>query len=384
MRRTLVMSSVLALLVGGGSLARVASASPVAGDTNPIGTLRWIPDNANEKISVPGGQFRLVVVYDRSLNATGGAVPLLGKGPFGAKIFTGSLADFRMVGHSPSVSALKEATGQTQVDAVDQVATSVAGDVRDGACSKLGTPSFSAAYSTSRTFFLPGTTPYVPISGGGTCERVDSSTALRDANQNILGYSTSVTAFAPGFWINVTWPDRTDPSGSGLFGGKFQPEVFYGALYDTQGEDGEWYETGDAQGTSKSVGGPGTYDYTFTFTANPGAGGVNGGDVCNSVGPPTSPAGTWMDIPVTIPEGTTKAVFKLFPHGDWDLRTIEPGGTIGDAGFIAGFEETETVPSSGGGNITTLTPGTFTMRACNTTGETSVMGAVILTPHLSS
>jgi hypothetical protein len=371
MRKIRVSLMILPLVIGALGAAP-SEASPQGGDTNPLGTLRWLPNNANEKASVPAGQYRLTVVYDRSLDSTGKPVAMLGNGAFGLKVFTPSVADFRMASHSSHVDSLEQTTGQPQIAPVDQAFVGVSGDTRDGACSKVGTPVFSAAYSTTRTFVFPGTTPYAAINGPGACEVVDSSTPVAG------GFNTTVTTFAPGFWINVTWPDRTLPSSLG--GNKWEADVFYGALYDSEGEDGDFYTTADSQGTSTDVGSPGDYTATHVFSANPGAGGgtpVSSGDACNSLGPPSSQAGSWADWKFTIPAGAKKAVFKLFPHGDWDLRVLSPDDEVADAGYFVGFEESITVP---GNAIPSLTPGAeYTVRACNTTGEPSILGAVIIT-----
>ncbi len=386
MRRSIGFALVVGLALGlSPAVTTPAAASPAGGDTNPLGTLTWIPDNANEKSQVAAGRSRLMVVYDRSLNATGQPTSLLAKGPFGAKFFAAS--DVTMVAHSPRLSDLKTVTGQPQADQLDQVVMGVAGDVRDGDCGKLGQPTFSAAYSTTRSFFHPGATPYAPISGVGTCERVDSSVASVDGSGNTTGYQTTVTNFVPGFWIDVVWPEHNQsvPVFGQLFGGRQQAEIFYGSFFDTGGENGDWYRVGDTTGTSTSVGTPGQNDITFSMTANPGAGShpLNSSDPCSSLGPPVSPPGTWSDIKVNIPEGTTKAVFKLFPHGDWDLIVIDPNGRRTTNGFFVGSEETETVPASGSGNIPDLVPGEFTVRGCNPAGEPTIRGAVILTPHIS-
>lgn len=385
MRKFLGFTTVIGLALGLLPAASgTAGASPVGGDTNPLGSLYWLPDNANEKGSVPANRYRLVVAYDRSLNAAGQPTPLLGKGPFGVKFTAAS--DITMTNHSTRVTDLKSVTGRPEADVLDQNAMGVAGDVRDGACSKVTEPTFSQAYSTTRSFFFPGQTPYAPVSAPGTCETVDSSVEVRDANDVVVGFQTTVTNHVPGFWIEVNWPEHalTVPVlNQPLFGGRQQAEVFYGSFFDTGGDNGNWYQVADTTGTSTSVGSPGQYDYTFTLTANPGAGSNPlGSDPCNSLGAP-SQAGTWADVKVQVPQGTTKAVFKLFFHGDWDLRVIDPLGRIGDNGFFVGSEETETVPTAGSGNIPTLEPGEFTIRGCNPSGEPTIRGAVILTPHLN-
>ncbi|MFN2545412.1 MAG: hypothetical protein ABR600_12720 [Actinomycetota bacterium] len=377
MTRVLVLA--FALVTALVAAPNIAQGSPQGSDTNPLGTLRWLPDNANEKAGLASGVDRLVLVYDFSRDAaTGAAKPLIANGGFGLKVFTPSLADFRMVGHSASVSTVKDLTGQDQFDSLDQVFVGVSGDTRDGACSKLGTPAFSAAYSTTRTFFFSGTTPYQATNSAGACERVDGSIPTTG------GFTTTVTTFAPGFWIDVNWPKRSvsAPVIGSLYDGRVEADVFYGALYDTGGESGEFPQTADANGTSTSVGSPGDYTSTFTLSAHPGAG--NGsGDPCSSLGG-SSADGSWQDLKVSVPAGATKVTFKLFPHGDWDLVVDNQDGLRATSGYLLGGEETIVLTANGAGQVNKgtiplLEPGTdYTLRGCNATGETSVMGALII------
>lgn len=213
--------------------------------------------------------------------------------------------------------------GGDPVDPVDQVFMGVAGDVRDGAC-KAGIQPVSVAYSTTRTFFHPGSSPYQATAGPATCEVVDASTPASG------GFTTTVTTYAGGFWIDVTWPTRTVPAAGS---GRLMADVWYAALYDTQGEPGEFYETADAQGPSKSVGSPGAYDAMFSCSGTPGA----VGEPCPGFpGATDAPAGTYQDVKVNVPADATKVTFKLFPKGDRDLRVVNPAGNVGDSGAFGG------------------------------------------------
>jgi hypothetical protein len=209
-----------------------ASAAPAGPETNPVGTLRWLPENTNERPAA--GVHRLVVIYDRSLNSSGKPSTMLANGAFGLKIASLS-PDLRMKGHSPAVGSIDDAGGPAQLD---EVFVGVEGDVRDGACSRAGTSGFSAAFTTTRTFVHPGSSPYTPQSGPGACEVVDSSTPTGG------GFQTRVTTHVPGFWIDVQGP------------GQVLTELWYEAVYDTDGESGDFYETSDDAGASKSVGSP--------------------------------------------------------------------------------------------------------------------------------
>ena len=225
-----------------------ADAAPAGPETNPVGTPNWKPFNTREE--VPAGVERLVVVYDRSLNAQGSPTTLLTKGAFGLKLASNS-AELRMVDHSPGVDSLDDAGG-SPFDPLDEVFAAVEGDVRDGACSKVGTSSFSAAYSTSRSFLHAGSQPYQAQSGPGACEVVTSSVATGG------GFQTTVTTFVPGFWIDVELP-----AGASL-ATEMHHQIWYEAVYDTGGQSGEFYQTADAFGQSKTIGDPPTEEYATT------------------------------------------------------------------------------------------------------------------------
>lgn len=223
-----------------------ADAAPAGPETNPVGTPGWKPFNTREE--VPAGVERFVVVYDRSLNAQGGLTALLTKGAFGLKLASNS-AQLRMVDHSSGVDSLDD-RGGSPARPLDEVIAAVEGDVRDGACSKAGTASFSAAYSTSRSFLHPGSQPYQAQSGPGACEVVTSSVATNG------GFRTTVTTFVPGFWIDVKLPAGASPT-TGLV----HNEIWYEAVYDTAGESGQFYQTADSFGQSKTIGDPPTEEY---------------------------------------------------------------------------------------------------------------------------
>ena len=360
----------LTVMPASGSASPIADDTPYGREDNALGTLRWLPRNAIEKPAA--NQFRLVVVYDGSLNDAGQPIPMKAKGAFGVKIFTTSVLDLKMKGHSAKVSDLRQFTGQSGIPPqVDESFAGLAGDVRDGACSKLSTPgAFSQAYSTSRQFFFPGTTPYQPISAPGTCETVDASVEVRDANGNLTGFNTTVTNHVPGFYVDFEWPTRPLPQ---LGGSRFLAEVWYGGAYDSSGDPGPFPNGVDASGASKSVGSPGDYDATYSFTANPGG----AGPACTDWGVPDQ-AGTWADVTVNVPAAAKKVTFKLFPKGDWDIIVLDPDGTKGIAGNWMGSDEQLVVPASGANNIPELIPGNFTFRGCNFSGEQTVMGAVII------
>jgi hypothetical protein len=285
----------------------IANAAPAAPATNPVGTVRWLPENTNESSRVPNGLHRLVVVYDRSTNqATGKPTSLLAKGAFGLKIASTS-PDLRMKGHSPAVDPL-----EGSVPALNEALIGLQGDVRDGACSRAGTPSFSAAFSTTRTFFHPGSSPYAPQTAAGACEVVESSIAGSG------GFETRVTTHVPGFWVDLDWPENDQT------GGQLLPEVWYEAAYDTEGQQGDFPETADAAGSSKSVSVPGTYDMSFTAAAAPGG---FGPPYCPGFGP-NAPPGTYSDVTFTAPAGTRFIDVKLYPKLDWDLRLTDPSGSV--------------------------------------------------------
>ena len=86
-----------AVLLGTTFLSAPASSDPMTPygrEDNAIGTLRWLPANANPADKPSGANtHRLVVVYDFSISDTGAQIPLKVKGPFGVKMFTTSQAD---------------------------------------------------------------------------------------------------------------------------------------------------------------------------------------------------------------------------------------------------------------------------------------------------
>jgi hypothetical protein len=210
--------------------AGTAVAVPAGPETNPVGSLRWLPSFTNAKPAA--GLNRLVVVYDRSLNSAGKPAALFAKGPFALRIGSTS-PGLRMKGHSPGVGSIDEA------GPLGEAVIAVHGDVRDGDCAEAGSPAFSAAYSSTRSFLHNGSTPYEPESGPGACEVVDSST------RSGSGFQTRVTTYVPGFWVDVQWSSSAPT-----------PQVWYEALYDSQGENGPFYTTSDSAGASTSIQGP--------------------------------------------------------------------------------------------------------------------------------
>ena len=322
-----------------------ASAAPAGPESNPVGTIRWLPSNTNQ--TPPPGLHRLVVVYDRSLNAAGKPTALAAKGAFGLKIGTTS-PDLRMVGHSSEVGSLQDEGAPAEVD---QIFMGVHGDVRDGACSGVGSSSFSAAFTSTRTFVHPASSPYQPQSGPGACEVVDSSVPVSG------GFQTRVTTHVPGFWIDFEWPVHEET------GGHLLPEIWYQAVYDTGGESGDFYETADASGASRSISVPGVYDLSFSATATPGG---FGDPTCPGLGP-DAPAGTYQDFKFTPPAGTKKVLIELYPKLDWDMRVIDPQGNAVDSGENPGTKESA---------LMSVVPGEYTVRACNWAGEPTVFGSV--------
>lgn len=334
-----------------------AGAAPAGPETNPLGTLRWLPDNTNENGLVPAGLNRLVVIYDRSLNDAGKPANLLAKGTFGVK-FASALPEVRMKGHSPNVGATQDAGAPSP--AFDEVFAGIEGDIRDGACSKAGTSAFSAAFTTTRTFFHAGTSPYQPQTGSGACEVVQASTPVSG------GFSTRVTTYVPGFWIDVQWPKHEDELGSGGEG-NLLAEVWYSAVYDKDGDSTPFYQP-DAAGVSDSVGSPGDYDQTFAFAGRPGAIGAPCSEL--EAGEPPADPGTYQSVKFQVSGGARSVSVRLFPKADWDLFVTDPAGTVRSSGRGPGFDE----------NVSVTNPisGQWTMTACSFSGEPSVIGGVIV------
>jgi hypothetical protein len=344
------------LLAALAPLGKAGAAPADKGETNPLGTLRWLPDNTNQSAQVPAGLSRLVVIYDRSLNAAGKPSPLLANGSFGLKLGTTS-PEVRMKGHSTKVGATQEEGAPAQLD---EVFAGVQGDIRDGACSMAGTPSFSAAFTSTRTFFFSGSSPYQPQSGSGACEKVESSTPVGG------GFQTRVTTYVPGFWIDVQWPTHDDELGSGG-AGHLLADVWYTAVYDTENESGDFYETADASGVSKSVGSPGDYDQTLAFGGQPGAVGAPCSEL--DFGEPPAAEDTYQSVDVQVPGGAKNVTVRLFPKADWDLFVKDPTGKVTSSAHGPGFDETVSVNAIAG---------TWTITACNFSGEPSVIGGVIV------
>ena len=365
MRRLLLLP---VFLLAAAMPASSVSAFPYTSETNPIGTLQWIPDNANERSSVPSGQHRLVVTYDRSLNSSGGPTSLIGRGPFGVK-FTTTSPDPLMMAHSAHVSSIHDAAVENGapdplLDAAasaDQHFMGVTGDLRDGKCSLVGTEDFSQAFSTTRTFFHAGATAYKALATGGACEVVESSEPA--TQDGVSGFATTVTNHVPGFWIDIVWPQRTDPLSER--DGYFLSELWYTAMYDDDGEDGEFYETRDGAGTSQSLGDPLEHDIRLSFTAAPGGVGVECTDYASGQ---RGIDGTWDDEKIEFPEAGKKVSFRLFAKGDWDLVILDPDGAGTVSGKWAGFHEEV--------HVSSIREGTYVMRACNFSGEPTVFGAV--------
>jgi hypothetical protein len=231
-------------------LSLFAMSAPIAGaaaptDTNPIGSLRYLPSGTNEQPAA--GATRLVVVFsDGSIEAgTGAAVALAANGPFGVR-FSGVVVTATgpavptMVGHSQPMDDVKSASSNMAPDAINGAIAGVAGDTRDGACSKVGTPSFLYAYSKTRTETT--TQPYAPV----PCERIDSAIPIMSGT-SITGWTTTITKFTPGFWIDLTGVPTATWTNAVLH---------YGAVYDTEGQSGEFYTTSDEAGSASLVGGP--------------------------------------------------------------------------------------------------------------------------------
>lgn len=350
LRRVATFGLAAALAVG---FAPTAQTIPgPADETDPIGTLNWLPPNANEK---PTGFTieRLIVTYDES-----NGEDLIAQGPFGVKFSTtalfapGAIETFplTMVGHSPLVSSLE--SGQGAPDGTDDHFMGVAGDVRDGDCANAADgdlSDFSYAYSTTFTI-LEGDIIL------DDCQVVEAEST--DANGDTW---LTVTEYTPGFWIDVDWPADANPLDEP---GYAFAEVWYSALYDTDGEDGEFYETADATGHSRSVGGPVHVDYSFTLTATPG--GTSAPD-CYDWTPQNAPGSVAEELlDLAAEEGKTITV-ALWNKADWDLFVEDPTGNVGNGG--GGFINGEVYKGP-------FVPGEYTVRGCNFAGEHEVLVTV--------
>ncbi|MEA2452323.1 MAG: hypothetical protein QOG04_1033 [Actinomycetota bacterium] len=241
----------LAALVVMGLQAFPASAAPLPVDTNPLGTLKSNPANADQQ--APAGAFRLVVVFDNSVKpgsqvptgpATGGNVPLLANGDFGVRFTGGSIAGAPqpglMVGHSARLDDVKSAADGMGADALpgggfpadaSNAVNGVAGFVPDGACPSGGGAPLLWAYSTSTTTTGPG-----PLSAA-PCQTVTNT-----LNADGITFTRTVTTWTPGFYV-----DFKVPSG----GAWAQSAFMYKAVFDSEGEaDDDFWNTADMVGTA--------------------------------------------------------------------------------------------------------------------------------------
>lgn len=363
LRHSTVIAVVVAFVVG--FTAPPAGVSPDdldwsvpghAQENNPVGSLNWLPPNANEAGDVGFGEQRMIVLYDHSLDADGAPTDLIAAGPFGMKISTTALVHvstgepfpLTMVDQSPFVSTLE--TGQGAPDGADDYFMGVAGDVRDGACSNLedgDATDMSTAFTTTFTTTNESATPQLD-----ECQ-LASTTDNGDGT-----FTHTITTYVPGFWVDVKWRLDTPPLDNT---GYTFAEVWYSAMVDTDGEDGEFYETADTIGQSTSTGGPHNFDLTLTLTANPGG-----------MSLPECYDWTPQNVPGSVDERTidlsqyagSEISVGLWNKGDWDLFVEGPdgGGGNGGGGLMVG----EVWEGS-------FTPGDWTIRGCNFAGEYEVL-----------
>ena len=323
-RRTLVSALVAGMVLGAAAVPAVAL--PVAPaplglpETNPIGTMKWLPVDANER-PTGGSVYRLVVVYDHSLDPdTGEPTDLLASGPWGMKLFSNSVAGWNLEvpaielrNHSSHVSSLDDAGLPPELQQVDEAFIGLSGDVSDADCDDAGTSAFSAAYSTTRSFFHAGSDPYAAATGPGVCEVVDSSIAVEDDDGNVIGFTTTVTNHVPGFWFDVYWPYEIDPAAAEQGNGHTLSEIWYGALPGFGSTNPTDYEEAASTGLSPTLRGPGDYIQRYTlFDDAP-----NPAFPCN---------GSGHTVQFTVPEVPDKANairVDLYPIGDWDLQIDE-------------------------------------------------------------
>lgn len=353
--RLLPLTAVVVLAAG--LIPASATASPLspagALDTNPLGSLSWAPANANNLPS-DEGVYRLTIEYDHSIDGEGNATELLANGGFGVRLFTTALTNtnreaypVKVADHSPHVSSIDDSYGAPQE--ADEVFAGFSGDVRDGDCDKLGTEEFSAAFSTSATV-TDSSPDYEP----GPCQTVDATTDNGDGT-----FTHLVTTHRPGFWVDVQWSAEIDGLGSEN-PGRTLAEIWYGTLYDTDAEDGEWFETADSAANSTSTHEPGRYIANEELTA-PVPEPLQ--SQCVEAFVPDAPnvPDSYDEITVDIPEGVTRAVFQLHPYGgDWDLLVTAPDESATESGN--GPPHAETVA------LSSPEAGTYTVRGCNFAG----------------
>lgn len=352
MKRLLIPALVLLMAFGGAPTMSLAASAPVPVlETNPVGELRWMPGNANEK-ATGFGIYRLVVAYDEDM---------LAKGTFGLKLFTtavlaadGTTTPLQVVGHSPSVTTLEDQGAPAELS---NAFAGFAGDVRDGDCANVGTEEFSAAYTTTRTVD--------PAYQVQECETAEPVVVNGET------VALNVTTHVPGFWVDIDWPLQAGALDQK--GGHALAEVWYGAVYDTNGGDGNWFTEAEGVGNSVSVYSPGTYHKVFTFTATPGG---MAAPECHDWIPQNAP-NSFQELEFEITQeqidgfeamGVKGFTFALYPKGDWDFFVDGPGGMDGEAGNFTAHETVDTG----------LAAGTWKLRGCNFAGDPHVPGAVVL------
>lgn len=294
-----------------------AAPEPVP-ETNPIGTMKWLPVVANER---PTGfqNFRLVVLYDHSLDPdTGEPTDLQADGPWGMKVASNSVTDstgllpaIKLVGHSEHVSSLDDAGLPPELEAVDRAFMGLAGDVRDGDCANVadGDPSdLSYAYST--TFTLPGDV------AAADCQVVKSQQTDPQTGEVI---STTITEYVPGFWFDVNWPYETDLLGGGGDGHTLS-ELWYGAMPGFNDSDPTAFAEATETGLGETLRGPGDYIERHILS--------------DSDPNPEFPCdGSGHTVPFTVPavpKGAKGIQADLYPLGDWDLQIS--GDASGESG----------------------------------------------------
>lgn len=229
----------LALLaVMGSALPAIARGDAEPVDTDPIGTLGYLPDEAAE--TPTAGSTRLVVVFADDMEA---------KGPFGAK-FTGLVGSTasgpsvpQMVAYSPGLDGdLQEAGAPVGGPEF----AGIYGNAAKGTCPANGGRPQLFAYSVVRTETTVGT-PYARQICEETAAPVVIST---DPVTGVKTYETTVTKFVPGFWLDF----------SGTPNASWDTAFFqYAAAYSEDAGGGDFYEPGeaDAGGTSTLLDAPG-------------------------------------------------------------------------------------------------------------------------------
>lgn len=347
-RNVLVSAAVAALTFGFTAAPQTTATSPGGAlQTNPIGSMRWLPVVANE--SPAGfGIDRLVVVYDGSLDAVSGdAIDLIADAGYGMKLFSNSVTDsagneppaITLEGHTPWVTTLE---GLGAPAGTDAAFAGMAGDVTDGDCANLDAsdPEGSLSYAYSTTYTVDGDV------NAEACQVIESQATDPDTGAVV---STTITEYVPGIWFDVKWPMETDPAGSGGQGHSLS-EVWYGAIpgYSTD-DPTTWQEAGES-GFSETI--RGQSDVFFTTTLQDPEPNPTVLEAC-----PTTGHTVEVEIP-TPPPGAKVVHVDLYPQGDWDLTVVDQTGTSTQSGnFIV--NERVTVPA---------TAGTIEVEGCNFAG----------------